>query len=209
VIAEPITTLTDYALAAESFIFAALLWQSLPPKNYPTPYLWIAAFISVAIAATCGGTYHGFTLSPLAQWTLWRILTAALSITSACLLAVTVYELPPSPRTWGLGAIALKSTLYLSWTTFNPHFVYILLDYLSAMLLLLAIQIKIAAHSKTSSLWIIAGVLASLIAAVVQGLSLNLTEHFNHNDLYHLIQMVALFLFYKGACIVAHTSPKS
>ena len=27
----------------------------------------------------------------------------------------------------------------------------------------------------------------------------SLAEHFNHNDLYHVIQMVGLYCFYRGA----------
>jgi hypothetical protein len=191
---EPITTLTDYALAIESLIFAAPLWQRTK--------LWSLAFIGVAIAAFSGGTYHGFLLPPAAEWALWRTLTYALNLSSSAMLAATLYKLPRSVRAWGIGAIVLKSILYLIWATYHPNFLYILIDYLSAMLILLAIHIKLATHHKNHSIWIIAGVLISLIAAVVQGLGLSLTKHLNQNDLYHLVQMVALYCFYKGARLI-------
>ena len=35
--------------------------------------------------------------------------------------------------------------------------------------------------------------------AMVQASGFRLHEHFNHNDLYHVIQMVALVLLYRGA----------
>jgi hypothetical protein len=191
---EPITTLTDYILAIESLIFATLLWRSTK--------LWSLAFIGVAIATFSGGTYHGFALPLPTEWALWRTLTYALSLSSSCMLAATLYKLPRKVRAWGLGAIALKSILYLIWATYHPNFLYILIDYLSAMIILLIIHIKRATHHPNHSTWIIAGVLTSLLAALVQGLGLSLTRHLNHNDLYHFVQMVALYFFYKGARLI-------
>jgi hypothetical protein len=47
--------------------------------------------------------------------------------------------------------------------------------------------------------WLTAGLLLSLGGIAVQQLGLSLHPEFNHNDLYHCIQTVALFLFFKGA----------
>jgi hypothetical protein len=193
-LSEPVTTLTDYALAIEALIFAALLWRSSK--------FWVAAFVGVAIAAFCGGTYHGFRLPTDLQWVLWRGMTYALSLSSSAMLAASLERLPRPVRAWGWGAIVLRSILYLSWTTFNPNFLYIIIDYLSAMLILLIIQTRLAARHKTHSTWIIAGVLTSFIAAAVQGLGISWSAHLTQNDLYHLVQMIALFFFYKGARLI-------
>jgi hypothetical protein len=47
--------------------------------------------------------------------------------------------------------------------------------------------------------WIAAGVAVSFVGAGVQMSGFGLHEHFNHNDLYHVIQMVGLWLFWRGA----------
>jgi hypothetical protein len=211
IISEPVTTLTDYAIAGEALIFAGLL---LKPKHKslinPPVLFWAAAFVGVAIAALCGGTYHGFNLSLSidVKWRLWRGIIYALSLASVCMLAASVSELPRSVKAWGWGAIALKSSLYLSWISFHPNFVYIIVDYLSAMLLILLLQLRTTdrqANGRNSSSWIIAGVLGSLIAAGVQGIGFKGAEYFNQNDLYHLVQMVALYFFYRGACLLKHS----
>jgi hypothetical protein len=131
-------------------------------------------------------------------------MTFALSFTSGFMLAAAVSEFPQRVQRWGWGAIALKSVLYLSWTAFHPHFVYIIVDYLAAMLLVLLLQLRPTnrqVNGRNSSVWIVAGVLGSLVAAGVQGIGFKGTEYFNHNDLYHLVQMVALYFFYRGACV--------
>ncbi len=46
---------------------------------------------------------------------------------------------------------------------------------------------------------ILAGIAVSIAGAAVQASGLRLHEHFNHNDLYHVIQIAAMVLFYRGA----------
>jgi hypothetical protein len=50
-----------------------------------------------------------------------------------------------------------------------------------------------------ASRWILAGVGVSVLAAGVQASGLALHRHFNHNDLYHVIQIAAMILLYAGA----------
>ena len=163
-ISEPVTTLTDYAIAVEALIFAGLLLKPKPKSLIHPPVLfWAAAFVGLAIAAVCGGTYHGFVSLPIdVRWGLWRGIIYALSFTSGCMLAAAVSDLPRWVKPWGWGAIALKSAIYLSWTAFYPNFVYIIVDYLSAMLLILLLQRRRSdrqINRRTSSSWIVAGVL--------------------------------------------------
>jgi len=53
-----------------------------------------------------------------------------------------------------------------------------------------------AAHKKR---WLKAGLWVTLAGLAIQQLRLSPNLNFNHNDLYHCVQTVALFLFYKGA----------
>jgi hypothetical protein len=57
---EPVTMLTDFALAAAGLYFAFLLARNLGPRNVVSAWLWCAAFIASSIAALLGGIYHGF-----------------------------------------------------------------------------------------------------------------------------------------------------
>ena len=50
--------------------------------------------------------------------------------------------------------------------------------------------------------WLILGVVVAFTAAGIQQGELTLHRHFNHNDLYHLVQMGALYLFYRGARVL-------
>lgn len=47
--------------------------------------------------------------------------------------------------------------------------------------------------------WLIGGVVLSLLGLGVQQGGIGLGPNFNHNDLYHCVQIGALYLFYRGA----------
>jgi len=83
VIVEPVTMLTDYALAALCLWFAAALWRRSK--------LWVTA-----IAALLGGTAHGFQVPLGDQWQrVWNLTVWSIAIGSALLIASGVRSLVP------------------------------------------------------------------------------------------------------------------
>jgi hypothetical protein len=63
----------------------------------------------------------------------------------------------------------------------------------------IAFGVVAALHVWRFSGWILAGVAVSVGAALVQASGFALHRHFNHNDLYHVIQIAAMLLLYRGA----------
>ena len=47
--------------------------------------------------------------------------------------------------------------------------------------------------------WLKAGVLLSMFGLLVQQSGLSFLQNFNHNDLYHCIQIIAFYLFFRAA----------
>jgi peptidoglycan/LPS O-acetylase OafA/YrhL len=88
-IIEPVTMLTDYALAAASLIFAILLYRAMGPRNRVSAWLWCAGFVTAAVAAAVGGTYHGFALQ-FDDWThraLWNVIVYAMGVSAGLMVA--------------------------------------------------------------------------------------------------------------------------
>lgn len=224
-ITEPMTMLTDYVIAVESFTIVILLAQILLSQRQQQQTAmgwWLVAFGLVGVAAALGGTCHGFTayLDNAVIRSLWTVMLFALSLASLCMLIATVITtLPRRLQRWFLMGATFKSCIYLAWATIHSHFVYAIVDYLSAMLVVLLLQgwallrvwrtyrqpnLRHTASShnliQTSKAagWIVAGVLVSGLAVGVQGLQLTIAA-LNSNDLYHLVQVVALYLLYCGA----------
>jgi len=57
-------------------------------------------------------------------------------------------------------------------------------------------------RAHTSRKLIIGGILVSAVAFLIQQSSLDIHQHFNHNDLFHCVQLVALYLFYRSAKVL-------
>lgn len=195
---EPITTLTDYSIALQSLIFAGLLWQK--PDRHPAVQGWVVAFLEVAIAALLGGTWHAVP----ADWPepiirlLWQGMVLALGLASFGMLAGSV--LSTVPRRWqaaAMLAIFVKSLVYLSGATACESFDCAIADYFSAMLIVLVLHVRPLLQEVASARWIVGGVLVSAIAIAVVASGFS-PGFLTHNDLYHLIQMVALYGFFRG-----------
>lgn len=201
-VTEPVTMLTDYALAALGLMFGHRLFHSESARDNLSVKLWSIAFVATAGASICGGTFHGFQmqLSASAQEALWKATVYCLGLMSLLMLtgAMTA-SVSRRPRRWLMALAVLQFAIYGVWMISHDDFRFVIYDYAPAMLGVLALQSWAAyRHRAESAKWIIAGVLVSLAGAAVQQTGFRQGRNFNHNDLYHAIQMIALYLFYRG-----------
>ena len=86
---------------------------------------------------------------------------------------------------------------------FHDEFIYVVIDSGAAFAVVAAL------HLWRFNGWILAGVAVSILAAVVQASGIALHRHFNHNDLYHVVQMAAMVLLYRGARLLVDTRRSS
>ena len=177
---EPSTVLTDYLLGAVSTWVAIRLFKS---REKPRR-LWAVAFAALAIGAFLGGTWHGFVHSEL----LWKATVLSVGFASFGMVAGSGYSMP-----WLRVLAAIKLVLYVGWMLVHDEFIYVVLDTGIALIVVAAIH-----------LWkwngpMLAGVALSVLAGVVQASGFSLHEHFKNNDLYHVMQTVAVLLLYQGA----------
>jgi uncharacterized protein DUF6962 len=83
---------------------------------------------------------------------------------------------------------------------FHSEYIYVIADTGIALAAVAALHAWSALRRRDSaSPWVLAGVGASFFAAAVQASGFDLHRHFNHNDLYHVIQIGAMLLFHAGA----------
>jgi peptidoglycan/LPS O-acetylase OafA/YrhL len=90
--------------------------------------------------------------------------------------------------------------VYGFWMATHDDFRYVIYDYAFTYLSISALQLHAGVtRSAMSAPWLVGGVLVSFLAAAIQVNGIALYHHFNHNDLYHVIQMGGMYLFYRGA----------
>jgi hypothetical protein len=200
-IAEPMTMLTDYVLAGVAGWLGLRLFRARAGQAARSS--WALAFAALAVAALLGGTYHGFA-PHLAERTLgfiWTATVLAAGVASFGMLAGSVMAATAgSLRTALLAFAAAKLAIYAGWMLNHDAFIYVIADTGATMAALTALHVWSAIRKRDrASPWMLGGVGVSVLAAAVQASGFALHRHFNHNDLYHLIQIAALVLLYVGA----------
>jgi hypothetical protein len=201
-ISEPTTLITDYLLGTLAEACAVLLLGQNRALRQTSIRLWAFALIAVAMASYAGGTYHGFlhALSAPAATVLWNVTTISMGVASFLLLAAAFSAAFSGPdRRWLVAAAALKLAIYVMWMLGHNEFRFVIYDYGSTLAILMLLVIAGRTHGVSGHRgYIGSGILVSIAAAGVQQSGLRLHEHFNHNDLMHVVQMGGVWLLYKG-----------
>jgi hypothetical protein len=185
---EPVTLLTDYILGAVTAYLGWRLFRNRAAER--SRRWWSYAFVALALGAFLGGTWHGFAQN---EW-LWKATLLTVGIAGSAMMVATAFAtLPARGRSTVIGVAAAMLLLYSGWVMVDDRFIVVVADTAIAFALVAALH-----------LWkwngaILAGVAVSLVAALVQASGFALHQHFNHNDLYHVIQVGAMLLFYRGA----------
>jgi hypothetical protein len=181
------TLATDYLLAGVSVWFALLLFRRGGSK------FWADAFGMLALTALAGGTYHGFP--QFYPGLLWGATELLAGLTSFLLVVATARATGYFPRTI-FGLATAKLMLYLALIVSHEEFIWVVIDSGSALLFVAVLHtIKRDAAWR----WMVGGVALSAVAVGVQAAQLAPHPQFNHNDLFHVIQIAALWLLYRGA----------
>ncbi|MEO7387797.1 MAG: hypothetical protein ABIX37_12730 [Gammaproteobacteria bacterium] len=200
-IEEPMTLFTDYVMVGVAGwlgfrLFVARDGQAA--RSY-----WTLAFAAVTFGAALGGTSHGFAKvmdQDTLQW-VWKVTVLAIGIGSFGMVAGSAMAVTVglSRRLW-LAIAAVEFALYAWWILDRDDFIYVIADSGFAMALVGALHAGSAmrGHDR-ASYWMLGGVGVSVLAAGAQASGFDLHRNFNHNDLYHVIQIAAMPLFYVGA----------
>ena len=197
---------TDYVLVVLCGYFAWRLWRMGKGTAQASVCSWAAGFVCFGLASLAGGTVHGFStvLSEAILQSLWKVTTYAIGLASFFLLAGTLSAcIMPSVRRFALLIPYVQLIVYALWMATHDDFRYAIYDYAFTNLSIVVLQLHAGISRRAvSAPWLIGGVLVSFLAAGVQFNEIALHQHFNHNDLYHVIQMGGMYLFYRGALVL-------
>ena len=189
-ISEPMTLATDYLLAAVTAFLALRILQRSEGQN--ARRLWGAAFVALALGAALGGTHHGFQVDALWKPTVLVIGLASGGMLAGSALATTRGRL----RHVLLALTVVKLAAFSLWTWRDDRFIWVVAD--TGLAFVLVALLHALRAREPGSAAILAGVGLSVVAGAVQASGFDLHRHFNHNDLYHVIQIAAMLAYYRG-----------
>ena len=184
---EPVTTITDYMMGAAAAFFGYRLWRA-------GQQAWALAFSFTALASFLGGTFHGFALADLWKPTVYCVGLASMFLLIGAKPSLTLLALA-------------KFMLFATWMVFHEDFKYVIIDYGISMLTVAVLQSIAWFNDRAESApWVVGSICVSIAGAVIQQMEIGFHRHFNHNDLYHVIQIFALWLLYRGGLLLNRKS---
>jgi hypothetical protein len=193
---EPMTMVTDYVLCIAAAWFGVRLWRAgVRP--------WGVAFLFTASASLTGGSFHGFAPH---HW-VWKATVYAIGLASFFLLSGAIVASVNGQAQRILMTLAVaKFMAFATWMITHDNFLNVIVDYGASLLLIGALQLYAWMRQRAASApWVLASIVVSVLAAAVQQSRLTLHQHFNYNDLYHVIQLIALWLLYRGGRLLRTT----
>ena len=205
-ITEPTTVATNAVLAGVAFVLGARLGYGAAADGSASGSCMAIALLATAVSAAFGAAAHG--IDPLVdreqRERCWRAALYTIGFAGAASIAsVAFFTARGSIRTAILVVAGLKLLAYLVSVVRRPEFRVAAADYGGALAVLLAGALYAMARWHAPGMgWLIAGVAVSLVAGLVQARRIAVHRHFNHNDLYHLIQIVALYLVFRGGSLL-------
>lgn len=199
-VAEPVTALTD-------FLFALLAWWcawNLRQSGFrieQSRRLWACGLGTQGAAALLGGIYHGFVahFDPQIGSFLWH-LTLILMGTASTLMVAGLGIAALSTRTARLLIVCLgiKLLCYIAWVWQRQDFFPALCDQAVGLFLLAGLAILGRHRLRSAILPIALGLCAIVVGGLIQNFRLGISQHFNHNDIYHLFGGLGLWCFYRA-----------
>ena len=158
----------------------------------------------MAVAALFGAIGHGLVLSERAYLFIWGAVYLSLALLVAVFLAATIRDLAgDAVARRAIPALAVVALACFGYLLLDPdNFLPFILYELVAMTLSLAGFAWISSRGNiVGSGWITASIFVNILAAAIQAegsLGFTLIWAFDHNGVFHLVQMIGIGLLVYG-----------
>lgn len=202
---ELTTAVTDLLLGAAAAWTALSLLGKLGRYKIPQkPRYWAAAFGFLSVAGFIGFFAHGFEMSEDLRNILWQPLYLSLGLTISMFAAAVLIDLRMKALPGGIMPLFLAAgaLFYFMTLIFPGSFLIFIVYEALAMIFALGAYIFLSVRSPRRSFALMtAGIFLSMVAAVVQAtgqVEFRLIWRFDHNGLFHIIQLAGLALLYLG-----------
>lgn len=166
--------------------------------------IWSWVFGLLAFASLLGALAHGLHLNLTVQSWLWRPLYLSLGLVVAMFVVGAVFDLKGEhvARAWLVPMLVLALVFFTVTQIGSGNFSIFVVYEALAMLGALGIYLVLALKRRLAGAGTVAaGILLNIVAAAIQSnnnISLTIIVPFDHNGVFHLVQIVALVVLTRG-----------
>ncbi|MBN8655974.1 MAG: hypothetical protein J0M11_09575 [Anaerolineae bacterium] len=197
---EQVTSLTDVVMG----LLAVWCAVNIAASNGFKADIWAWAFGLLAFSSLLGAAAHGFVMSDKTNLRLWMPINLSLGLALGMFVVGALNDLSGESiaRTVVPFMIVLGIAFFLV-TVWKPgtFMTFIAYEAVAMLFALGTYGYLFFTSSHSGAGWMLAGVIVTIIAAVVQATGKpgkSIVWHFDNNGVFHLIQMVGMVLLYLG-----------
>jgi hypothetical protein len=201
---EQTTAFTDVILAILAGIITLKVYKAGRDIDRRKTRIWVWAFGLLTFASAIGAVAHGFQMSKLTNFILWQPLNLALGVAIGLFVAGVGYDFKnfTLPKLL-IPTLLVLAIIFFSITVILPNtFVIFIIYEAIAMLFAFVIYIILFVRKTIKGAgFMAAGILVTIIAAAIQAvetIKFTLIWEFDHNGIFHIVQMIALLILLKG-----------
>ncbi len=199
---EPMTVFTDLIIMGLGIWFAKEIHALHIKSSMAVHWQFGKAFWLMAAAGLFGAIAHGVGphLSDVLNKVIWKFTMLFIGFTSFSLIMGSLYhgfqiETVHLVR-WVLITLVIG---YVLVVINDDRFINAVRFYIPAMMIMLGVMLySYFANNSSGTGWVIISVIIAFFGAGIQVGSISLHKHFNHNDIYHVIQMGSMACLYRG-----------
>ena len=203
VITELTTAATDAVIALVSLGCIAVLNRHRAEHRWRVG-IWSSVFGLLAFASVLGAFAHGLDLTPMTQSWLWRPLFLSLGLVVAMFVVGAVFDFKGerAARAALVPMLVLALGFFIVTQVASGSFLIFVAYEAVAMLAALGMYLSLALKRQLEgAVTIAAGIVLNIVAAAIQAsdsISLTIVVPFDHNGVFHLVQIVALVVLTLG-----------
>ncbi len=214
---EQTTAATDFVMAVVAAVCVVYLCR-IGRRDGFRRNIWVWGFGLLAASAAIGAVAHGFKMSAEVNNLLLQPLNLLLGLTVALFAVGAVYDMSGRrvaqrvlPVMLAVGAVFYGVTVVFPDDVFPDKFLVFVIFEMLVMLFALGVYCTLAIRGRLEGAGLIAaGILITIAAAVVQAtgtLHFTVIWEFDHNGIFHLMQMPAIILLAVGLRAALRTRP--
>jgi uncharacterized protein DUF6962 len=207
---ERTTAVTDALLALAVGAGVLRLRHSVPPSWRRR--VWLSALAAFGVSALLGAASHGLALEERVRDALWQPLFVLLCLAVALFVvgAVADWRGEDLGRTFLPFLLVLGAGCFIATRLTAGDFRVFLAFEAAGLAFALAVYAALATRGRPGAALVAAALAVSLAAGAVQAsgpLSVRLGWEFDHNGLYHLVQLVGVGLLIRGLATTLQNPP--
>ena len=199
---EITTSITDAIIAVECIVILFFLWRDASGNRWKAG-LWCWVFGLLSFASFLGAIAHGIPIPPIINNFIWKPLYLSLGLVVSLFLVGVFFDwhgrdVAKRIMPW---SVAIGISFYILTEVIDGVFMVFVVYEAVVMVTSLAIYIYLAKTNRVKGAGIIAtAIFLNLIAAGVQAspLTLRIIVPFDHNGIFHLVEMVGIAVLGKG-----------